>query len=175
MLLQKIETKIYEVRGQKVMLDYDLAELYEVKTKALNQAVKRNIKRFPVDFMFQLSKAEWETMRSQIATASMKSQNVTASQNKRNISATPYAFTEQGLAMLSGVLNSDKAIDVNITIMRAFVFMRQYALTHKDLTDKLKELENKYDKEFKDVYEAIHFLLQKEKQEPLQAERKRIG
>jgi len=180
MQLQKIETKIHEVRGQKVMLDFDLAELYEVGTKVLNQGVKRNLKRFPVDFMFRLSINEWETIRSQITSASkenqtIRSQNVTASQKKRNVSATPYAFTEQGLAMLSGILNSDKAIDVNIAIMRAFVFMRQYALTHKDLTAKLKELENKYNKQFKDVYEAINYLLQKDKQEIEQKERKRIG
>jgi hypothetical protein len=178
--LQKIETKIYEIRGQKVMLDFDLAELYEVGTKILNQAVKRNMKRFPIDFMFRLTINEWETMRSQIETASkktetMRSQNVTTSQKKRNVSATPYAFTEQGLAMLSAVLNSDKAIEVNIAIMRAFVFMRQYALTHKDLTDKLKKLESKYNKKFKDFTEAINYLLNKDNQETKQKERKRIG
>ena len=180
MQLQVIQSKIYEIRGQKVMLDFDLAELYEVGTKVLNQAVKRNIKRFPVDFMFRLTANELETMRSQNATASkegktMRSQNVTTSQKKRNISATPYAFTEQGLAMLSGVLNSDKAINVNIDIMRAFVFVRQYALTHKDLTEKLKKLATKYNKQFKDVYEAINYLLNKDKQETEQKERKRIG
>ena len=180
MHLQKIETKIYEVRAQKVMLDFDLAEMYEVETKALNQAVKRNLKRFPADFMFRLSNTEWESMRLQIVTASnnaksIRSQNVTASQMKRNVSATPYAFTEQGLAMLSGILKSDKAIDVNIAIMRAFVFIRQYALSHKDLTDKLKELETKYNKQFKDVYEAINYLLQKDKKQIEQKERKRIG
>jgi hypothetical protein len=109
--LQLIQNKIYDIRGHKVMLDFDLAELYEVQTKALNQAVKRNIKRFPLDFMFRLTIEEWEDMRSQIATASnninMWSQNVTASQKKRNVSAIPYAFTEQGLAMLSGILNSE--------------------------------------------------------------------
>ena len=103
-----------------------------------------------------------------IATASdddknMWSQNVTTSQKKCNLSATPYAFTEQGLAMLSGILNSDKAIKVNIAIMRAFVFIRQYALTHKDLTEKLKELESKYNKQFADVYEALNYLLDKTK------------
>lgn len=148
------------------MLDFDLAELYEVETRVLNQAVKRNIKRFPDDFMFRLSSDEWRSMRSQF---------VTASPDKRNVSATPYAFTEQGVSMLSGILTSDKAIDVNILIIRAFVFMRQFALTHKDLTAKLKELENKYDKQFKDVYEAINFLLQKDKQETEQKQRKRIG
>lgn len=166
MELQTIQTKIYEIRGQKVMLDIDLAELYEVETKALNQAVKRNSKRFPLDFMFRLTKSEWESMRSQI---------VTASQMKRNVSATPYAFTEQDLAMLSGILNSEKAINVNIAIMRAFVFIRQYALSHKDLTEKLLELETTYNKQFKDVYEAINYLLDKDKQEKEQGERKSIG
>ena len=94
---------------------------------------------------------------------------------KRNVSATPYAFTEQGLAMLSGVLNSEKAINVNIAIMRAFVFIRQYALSHKDLTEKLLELETTYNKQFKDVYEAINYLLDKDKQEKEQGERKSIG
>jgi hypothetical protein len=166
MQLQAIYTKIYEIRGQKVMLDFDLAELYEVKTKALNQAVKRNIKRFPDDFMFRLSQDEWVSMRSQ---------SVTSSPDKRHVSATPYAFTEQGVSMLSGILTSDKAIDVNIAIMRAFVLMRQYALTHKDLTQKLQELDSKYDKQFKDVYDAINFLLQKDNLETEQKQRKRIG
>ena len=157
------------------MLDFDLAELYEVQTKALNQAVKRNIQRFPSDFMFRLTSDEWDLVRSQYATAPdnniTQSQNVTASQKKRNISATPYAFTEQGLAMLSGILNSDKAINVNIVIMRAFVMIRQYALTYKELTDRLKEIEGK----FTDVYEAINYLLEKDKQQIEQKERKRIG
>ena len=158
------------------MLDFDLAELYEVQTKALNQAVKRNIQRFPVDFMFRLTLDEWESMRSLSATASvntgnMQSQNVTASQKKRNVSATPYAFTEQGLAMLSGILNSDKAINVNIAIMRAFVLIRQYALTYKELTARLKEIEGKFD----DIYEAINYLLNKDKQQIEQKQRKRIG
>jgi len=166
MQLSTIQAKIYEIRGQKVMLDFDLAGLYEVETRVLNQAVKRNIKRFPDDFMFRLSSDEWRAMRSQI---------VTASPDKRNVSATPYAFTEQGVSMLSGILTSDKAIDVNILIIRAFVFMRQFALTHKDLTVKLQELENKYDKQFKDVYEAINFLLQKDVQETEQKQRRRIG
>jgi hypothetical protein len=174
--LQVIQNKIYEVRGHKVMLDFDLAELYEVPTKVLNQAVKRNIQRFPSDFMFRLTIDEWDVMRSQIATASgniktMQSQNVTASLKKRNITATPYAFTEQGLAMLSGILNSDKAIEVNIAIMRAFVIIRQYALTYKDLTDRLREIEGK----FTDVYDAINYLLEKDKQQIEQSERKRIG
>jgi len=165
MHIQRIETKIYEVRGLKIMLDYDLAELYDVQTKNLNLAVKRNLKRFPKDFMFQLTKLEWENLRLQIET----------SKGRGGTRYLPYAFTEQGLAMLSGILNSDKAIDVNIAIMRAFVFIRQYALSHKDLTEKLKKLETKYNKQFKDVYEAINYLLKKESKESEQKDRKKIG
>ncbi len=164
MQLETIQTKIHEIRGQKLMLDSDLAELYNVETKNLNLAVKRNIKRFPPDFMFQLTKPEWDILRLQFET----------SKSRGGTRYLPYAFTEQGVAMLSGILNSDKAIETNIAIMRAFVFVRQYALTHKDLTDKLQELENKYDKQFKDVYEAITYLLQKENLETEQKQRKRI-
>jgi hypothetical protein len=133
MQLQKVQHKIYEIRNQKVMLDFDLSELYDVETKVLNQAVKRNIERFPVDFMFQITKSEFDSLRSQFVTL----ENGKGQHSKY----LPYAFTEQGLAMLSGILKSKKAIDVNISIMRAFVFLRQYALTHKDLTEKLNELE----------------------------------
>jgi hypothetical protein len=165
MQLEKIQTKIYEIRGQKVMLDFDLAELYETETKYLKRTVKANIKRFPPDFMFELTKLEWETLRC----------NFSTSKSRGGIRYLPFAFTEQGVAMLSGILNSEKAIDVNISIMRAFVFIRQYALNHKDLTEKLQELESKYDKQFKDVYDAISFLLQKDNQETAQKQRKRIG
>ena len=165
MKLQLIQTKIYELRGQKIMLDFDLSELYDVQTKNLNLAVKRNIKRFPADFMFQLSTKEWKSLRLQIET----------SKQRGGTRYLPYAFTEQGLAMLSGVLNSAKAIEVNIAIIRAFVFVRQYALSHKDLTKKLKMLETKYNKQFKDVYEAINYLLKKDKLEIAQKDRKRIG
>ena len=159
-----IEQKIFEIRGQKVMLDFDLAALYEVPTKSLNLAVKRNLKRFPFDFMFQLTDAEWESLRFQIETS-----------NRGGRRYIPYAFTEQGVAMLSGILNSEKAIQINISIMRAFVIIREYALTHKDLTAKLKEIETKYDRQFKDVYEALNYLLKKDKQQIAQSERKRIG
>lgn len=165
MKLEKIQTKIYKIRGLKVMLDFDLAELYETETKYLKRAVKANIKRFPPDFMFELTKLEYDTLRC----------NFSTSNNRGGIRYMPYAFTEQGVAMLSGILNSDKAIETNIAIMRAFVFVRQYALTHKDLTEKLQVLENKYDKQFNDVYEAINFLLQKDNQETEQKQRKRIG
>jgi ORF6N domain-containing protein len=166
MQLQKIQTKIYEIRAQKVMLDFDLAEMYEVENRALKQAVKRNIDRFPEDFMFQLTKTEWQEL---ITNCDNLPETVKFSP------ATPFAFSEQGVAMLSTVLKSKKALQVNIAIMRAFVFLRQYALTHKDLTDKLTELESTYNKQFKDVYEAINYLLNKDKQAKEQSERKRIG
>lgn len=170
MQLQTIQTKIHEVRGQKVMLDYDLAELYEVLTKNLNLAVKRNLKRFPEDFMFQLTKSEW------IHISSLRLQNETLEKGRGKYPKyLPNAFTEQGVAMLSGILNSDKAIDVNIAIMRAFIALKQYALTNTELSNKLKELESTYNKQFIDVYEAINYLIQKDKQETNQKERKQIG
>lgn len=147
------------------MLDFDLAALYEVETRVLNQAVKRNSKRFPSDFMFKLSLNEWGNMSSQF---------VTTYPRKRTLKFLPLAFTEQGLAMLSGVLKSDKAISVNISIMRAFVFIRQYALSHQYLTQKLKVLEKKYNRQFKDVYEALNHLLKKDEKQIAQINRKQI-
>jgi hypothetical protein len=156
MNIQVIQNKIYEIRGQKVMLDYDLAELYETETKRLKEAVRRNIERFPVDFMFEITREEYTILRSQFASL----EKGRGKYSKFN----PFAFTEQGVAMLASVLKSSKAIQVNISIVRAFVYIRQYALTHKDLTEKLKEMENRYNKQFKDVYEALNYLLQKDKQ-----------
>jgi len=167
MQLQKIESKIFEIREQKVMLDFDLADLYEVETKALNQAVKRNTSRFPESFMFRLNQNEWKIMRSQIVTASV--------QSKRNIKVTPYAFTEHGVTMLASVLRSEKAIKMNIAIVEAFISLKEFALNYKDLADKLKELESKHDKHFKDVYEALNYLLQKDNLDTDQKNRKRIG
>lgn len=132
MEIQYIENKIYEIRGQRVMLDRDLAELYDVSTKALNQAVKRNIKRFPPDFMFQLSREEFENLRSQIVTSKWGGTRTM-----------PHAFTEQGVAMLSGLLHSDRAIQANIAIMRAFVAMRNYITTTSTVTAELAELRAK--------------------------------
>jgi hypothetical protein len=166
MQVTTLQSKIVDIRGQKVILDFDLAMLYEVETKVLNQAVKRNVKRFPVDFMFRLTIEEWESMRSQF---------VTAYQNKRNVVVTPFAFTEQGVAMLSGILNSDVAINVNIAIMRTFVMIRRYALEHKEFNAKLLEIETKYDKKFSDIYDALNYLIKKEEKEVVQKERKQIG
>lgn len=166
MQLEKIQTKIYEIRGQKVMLDSDLAELYEVETRILNQAVKRNIDIFPEDFMFQLSLTEWESMLSQF---------VMTYPMKRPKSSLPFAFTEHGVTMLANVLKSKKARQTSIAIVRAFIALKQFVLTYKELSEKLQELENKYDKQFKSVYDAINFLLQKDNQETVQKQRKRIG
>ena len=164
MELAIIENKIVEIRGVKVMLDFDLAELYEVETRALKQAVKRNLDRFPMDFMFVLSDKEINELVSQ---------NVIPSKSKMGGSL-PFAFTEQGVAMLSSVLKSKKAMQINISIVRAFVFIRQYALSHKELSEKLSALEKKYNKQFADVYEALNYLIGKEKQIEKQKERKKI-
>ncbi len=156
-----IERKIYFIRGQKVMMDSDLAELYGVPTKVLNQAVKRNIKRFPKDFMFQLNIKETNSLHlvSQfvIPNVNMRSQSVTAS--KRNIGNLPYVFTEQGVAMLSSVLNSNRAIEMNIAIMRVFVRIRELMLSHKDIAKRLDDLEQKYDGQFASIFDAIRQLI----------------
>ncbi|MFM7023231.1 MAG: ORF6N domain-containing protein [Flavobacteriales bacterium] len=164
MELQIIKTKIYELRGMKVMLDFDLAELYETETKYLKRSVKSNIERFPEDFMFELTKKEWDSLRCNFSTS-----------KRGGLRYMPYAFTEQGVAMLSSVLNSKKAIEVNISIIRAFVLLRQYALNNRELSVKIKKLEKKYNQQFKDVHEAINYLLQKDQQENEQKQRKRIG
>ena len=129
-----VQNLIHEFRGKKVMLDFDLARLYQVETRVLNQSVKRNLKRFPSDFMFQLTEEEWLSNSSQIV--------MTSNRPKK---ALPYAFTEQGVAMLSGLLHSDVAIDANIAIMRAFVQVRQYLLTTVSMSAELKELRAKVD------------------------------
>lgn len=165
------------------MLDFDLAALYEVPTKALNQAVKRNIKRFPTDFMFRLTLTEWKNIRSQVVTGyedanSLRSQNVTASQSKRNTSVTPYAFTEQGVAMLSGILNSDKAIAMNIAIMRAFVEIRRLFLQQNDLKTQLKEIKDRldgHDVQLNQIYDAMENLLDEKAAQRKWEERERIG
>ena len=166
MKVATLQSKIYEIRNLKIMLDYDLAELYEIETRVLNQAVKRNIKRFPIDFMFQLTEDEWHNMSSQI---------VTTSTSTRPKKAIHYAFTEQSVAMLSGILNSDIAINVNIVIMRTFVMIRKHAIEYKDFNEKLSVLETTYDKNFGDIYEALNYLIQKEETEKKQKNRKQIG
>lgn len=163
---EAVLNKIYVIRNKKVMLDRDLATLYDVETRVLNQAVKRNLDIFPPDFMFQLSVQEWEEMSSQI---------VTTSGTKRPKSALPLAFTEYGVSMLANVLKSKKARQTSIIIVRAFIALKQFALNYKEITDRLTELENKNSKQFKDIYEAINYLLQKDQQETAQKERQRIG
>ena len=145
-----IEQRIFLVRGQKVMLYRDLAELYGVKTKIFNQAVKRNRKRFPGDFMFQLTYQEVRNLRSQF---------VTSNKERGGRRYLPYAFTEQGVAMLSSVLNSERAVQVNIEIMRAFVRLRRMIASNKDLAKRLDELERKYNSQFKIVFDAIRQLM----------------
>jgi len=157
---QRVERRILSLRGQKVMLSTDLAELYKVAPKALVQAVKRNRERFPVDFMFQLTRTEY---------ADLKSQSVTSTWGGARRAA-PYAFTEQGVAMLSSVLRSPRAVQVNIAIMRAFVKLREILATHRDLARRLDEMESKYDKQFRVVFDAIRQLMA-----PPEKPRGRIG
>jgi hypothetical protein len=137
--ITQIESMIYEIRGFKVMLDSDLASLYGVEVKALNRTVKRHIKRFPYDFMFQLTSSEWSDLKSQFVASGLRCQNGTAKQVEK-IRFNPYAFTEQGISMLSGLLNSDIAIEMNIAIMRAFVKLRHYALKQIDTNEQIIEL-----------------------------------
>jgi|Deesub1362A_J573_1020465.scaffolds.fasta_scaffold01719_6 predicted acylesterase/phospholipase RssA len=161
--VEVIEKKIYLIRAHKVMLSTDLAKLYGVEVRVLVQAVKRNIERFPEDFMFQLSKDEYENLKSQIVTSSWGGPR----------RSRPYAFTEQGVAMLSSVLRSERAIQVNIAIMRAFVRLRQILSSHQELAYKLAELERKeerHDEEIKAIFEAIRQLMM-----PPKKPRRKIG
>lgn len=148
--ISTIKNLIYNIRGKAVMLDSDLAELYQVSTGRLNEAVKRNIKRFPDDFMFQLSIDEYNNLKSQFAISSSHG-------GRRKL---PFVFTEQGVAMLSGVLNSDIAIDVNINIMRAFVQIRRLGMTIIDIKRKVEKLEKKYDNQFRVVFNALQQILE---------------
>jgi len=159
---ERIEKAILLIRGRKVMLDADLASLYGVETRVLVQAVRRNLGRFPEDFMFQLSKEEVDFLRSQIVT--LKGGR---GQHSKYL---PYAFTEQGVAMLSSVLRSPSAIQVNIEIMRAFVRLRQMLASHAELARKLDALEQKYDAQFKAVFDAIRQLMA-----PLEPKRRPLG
>ena len=159
-LAEKIENKIYQIRGKKIMLDKDLAELYGVPTKVLTQSIKRNIKRFPSDFMLLLTYQEVRNLRSQFVTSSWG--------GRRYL---PYAFTQEGVAMLSSVLNSERAILVNIQIMRAFVSLRRIAVTYIGLKRKIDQIEKKYDGQFAVVFQAIKKLLEPPPEKP----KRRIG
>ena len=181
-VIQSIQNRICEIRGERVLLDKDLAALYEVETKALNLAVKRNIKRFPKDFMFQLSKEEIEDLRLQIETLEkgenpLRLQNET-SKGRGGTRYLPYAFTEQGVAMLSGILNSDKAINMNIAIMRAFVEVRKVLLRQSDLKEQLKEIRERlgeHDTQLNQIYDAMENLLDEKAAQRKWNDRERIG
>jgi len=158
---REIERRIYSIRGQNVMIDRELAELYAVRAIALRQQVKRNRKRFPTDFLFKLSKKEAEILVSQNVIPSLRSLG----------GSLPYAFTEQGVAMLSSVLTSERAVKVNIAIMRAFVKSREILFSHKELAARLRDLEAKYDHQFHRVFDAIYQLMEP----PVKIRRHRIG
>ena len=185
--------KIYLLRGQKVMLDFDIAALYQVETKRLNEQVKRNIDRFPNDFMFSVTTKEWQNMRSQIATASsedidnqsneiMRSQIATASQTKRNTSVTPYAFTEHGITMLASVLKSDRAVQMSIAVVRAFIELKKVAVNYAEVAKQvefLKDRISEHDVQLGAIYDALEHLMDKKTEEKIKkidwAERQRIG
>ena len=165
MEIEILQQKIYEIRGQRVMLDYDLAELYEVETRVLNQAVKRNIDRFPKEFRFQLNKDEIQELVT----------NCDRFNSLKHSINLPYAFTEHGVAMLSNILKSKKARQTSILIVRAFIKFKEFTFNYIELSTQLKQLETKYDKQFDDIFEAINYLLKKDNQIKQQAERKKIG
>jgi hypothetical protein len=160
MELEVIQNKIYEIRGFKVMLDFDLALLYNVENKRLKETVRRNMNRFPEDFMFELTEIEFNSLRTQIA-----------SSNRGGIRYMPFAFTEQGIAMLSSVLNSEKAIEINISIIRAFVTIRQFSLSYSELKTRIEEIES----QFPDIYKALNYLVDKDKNQKKETDRNKIG
>ena len=164
MELTTIKNSIHEIRGKRVILDYELAKMYEVETKYLKRTVRNHLKRFPSDFMFELSAEEWQNLRCNFSTSSWG--------GKRYL---PFAFTEQGVAMLSGLLNSDLAIEMNIAIMRAFVLMREWAFTYQELAERIASLEKQHGKRFDDIEQVLNYLIKKEKQSMQQQERKQVG
>lgn len=182
-IIRSIQNRIYEIRGERVMLDRDLADLYETETKSLNLAVKRNLKRFPGDFMFQLTQEEYEGLRFQIETLKsddhLRLQNVTSKKGRGQHSKyLPYAFTEQGVAMLSGVLHSDKAINMNIAIMRAFVEIRRIVFKQNDLKNQLQEIKERlgeHDVQLNHIYDAMENLLDEKAAQRKWEDRERIG
>jgi hypothetical protein len=164
MELELIKNQIHEIRGKKVILDFELAKMYQTETKRLKESVRRNIRRFPSDFMFELTYEEWNELRTQFATS-----------KKGGTTRPPFAFTEQGVAMLSSVLNSEIAIEVNIAIMRAFVLIRQWALNYQELAERLDELKKLQGQRFDDIEQVLKYLIQKDKQQTQQAVRKQVG
>jgi phage regulator Rha-like protein len=180
-IIRNIQNRIYEIRGERVMFDHDLATLYQTETKILNLAVKRNIKRFPKDFMFKLSKKEYDSLRFQIETSnknkSLRFQSET-SKGRGGTRYMPYVFTEQGVAMLSGILNSNKAIQMNIAIMRAFVDIRRLVLEQSDLKTQLKQVKEilgEHDVQLNHIYDAIENLLDENVAHKKWNDRERIG
>ena len=171
MELAIIQNKIYEIRGVRVMLDFDLAGIYQVETKNLKRAVRRNIERFPPDFMFELSENEWDYLRCNFDTS--KQENNKSQEKRGGIRYLPFAFTEQGIAQLSSVLNSPFAIQVNITIIRAFVVLRQYALGYAELNQKLENFMIETNMQFNEVYQALTELAEQKK--ALEKPRRVIG
>ena len=165
MELTTIKNSIHEIRGKRVILDYELAKMYEVETRVLKQAVRRNIDRFPEDFMFELSLDEMKNLVSQNVIPSLKYFG----------GAKVYAFSEQGVAMLSSVLKSKLAIQINIAIMRAFVMIRQWAFTHQELSEKLTALEKQHQQKFKDIDQVLTYLLQKDQAKINPAPREKVG
>ena len=179
-IIQSIQNRIYTIRGERVMLDFDLSSLYEIETRILNQSVKRNLKRFPSDFMFQLTQAESTIIKSDtnVFIQPMSSQIVMTYPSKRPSSALPYAFTEQGVAMLSGILNSEKAINTNIAIMRAFIEVRKILLQDTDMKVQLREIKNRlgeHDSQLNQIYDAMENLIDEKAAERKWDDRQRIG
>ena len=165
MELELIKRSILEIRGKKVILDFELAKMYQVETKYLKRTVRNNLQRFPEDFMFELTIVEWNSLRC----------NFSTSKKSGGIRYLPFAFTEQGVAMLSGLLNSDIAIAVNIKIMRTFVLIRQFALTYQELSEQLKDLEKRHSQKFNDIEEVLKYLIQKDQKQIQQSVRKQVG
>ena len=165
MELTTIKNSIHEIRGKRVILDYELAKMYEVETRVLKQAVRRNLDRFPEDFMFELSLDEMKNLVSQNVIPSLKYFG----------GAQVYAFSEQGVAMLSSVIKSKLAIQINISIMRAFVMMRQWSLTYHELAERLEELERSHGKRFDGIEQVLNYFIQKDKQSAQQRQRKQVG
>lgn len=180
-----IQQLIHEIDGYKIMLDFDLANLYGVSTKALNQAMKRNAERFPPDFSFQLSKEQWGFLKSQFVT--LENEGDKSSKNQQNLRSQivtsswggarylPYAFTEHGVTMLASILRSERAVKMNIAIVRAFIALRKISMHYNELAEKIKELEIRYNKQFSDIYDVLLAMQKDKKQLEDFANRERIG
>ena len=181
-ILQSIQNRIYEIRGERIMLDFDLATLYGVETRVINQAVKRNLERFPEDFMFQLRTFEYDDVKNHLAALKQNPSSqfvmMTNLASNRTDKYLPYAFTEQGVAMLSGVLRSEKAVSMNIAIMRAFVEVRKILLKNTDLKEQIKEIREQlgeHDAQLNQIYDALENLLDEKAAQRKWDERERIG